>query len=96
MPPFDHKGMAASLDTHAALGVAVREFPMSAGLRDDLLFVEGKAAGVIEAMSAGVTLSGAAGQAARHMAGLPKGLASRDQVLGGCRSQRPGQLSHGG
>lgn len=47
----------------AALGLAVREFQLSAGPCDYLLFVDGKAAGVIEAKPAGVTLSGVAEQA---------------------------------
>ena len=36
-------------DRNAALGVAVREFPLPAGFCDYLLFVGGKAAEVIEA-----------------------------------------------
>ncbi len=66
------------LDRHAALGVAVREFSLSGGFCDYLLFVAGKAAGVIEAKRAGVTLSGAADQAGRYMAGLPEHLARWD------------------
>lgn len=67
------------LDRHAALGVAVREFSLSGGFCDYLLFVAGKAAGVIEAKRAGVTLSGAADQADRYMAGLPEHLARWDE-----------------
>jgi type I restriction enzyme, R subunit len=63
------------LDRHAALGVAVREFSLSGGFCDYLLFVGGKAAGVIEAKKAGVTLSGVADQAGRYMGGLPVHLA---------------------
>ncbi|MFD1381428.1 hypothetical protein [Fodinicurvata halophila] len=37
---------------NAALGVAVREFQLPAGPCDYLLFVDGKAAGVIEAKKA--------------------------------------------
>ena len=45
---------------NAALGVAVREFQLPSGPCDYLLFVGGKAAGVIEAKPAGTTLSGVA------------------------------------
>lgn len=55
----------------AAEGVAVREFPLPGGPCDYLLFVGGKACGVIEAKKAGVTLSGVAEQAARYLADLP-------------------------
>lgn len=47
----------------AALGVAVREFPLASGPCDYLLIVAGKACGVIEAKRAGTTLSGVAEQA---------------------------------
>lgn len=61
----------AALDRDAALGVAVRESPTTAGPCDYLLFVAGKAAGVIEAKKAGTTLSGVAEQSARYMLSLP-------------------------
>jgi type I restriction enzyme R subunit len=61
----------ADFDRNAAQGVAVREFPMASGPCDYLLFVAGKACGVIEAKKAGITLSGVAEQAARYLAGLP-------------------------
>jgi type I site-specific restriction endonuclease len=41
----DHKG----LNFGASLGVAVREFPVSTGFADYMLFVDRKAAGLIEA-----------------------------------------------
>jgi len=47
----------------ASLGVAVRVYPLATGPCDYLLFVEGKACGVIEAKAAGTTLSGVAEQA---------------------------------
>jgi type I restriction enzyme, R subunit len=61
----------ADFNRNAAEGVAVREFPLQRGPCDYLLFVGGKACGVIEAKKAGVTLSGVAEQAARYMANLP-------------------------
>lgn len=45
-----------AFDRHAALGVAVREFFLPNGPCDYLLFIDGKAAGVIEAKKTGVTL----------------------------------------
>ncbi|MCB0105776.1 MAG: hypothetical protein KDE53_07700 [Caldilineaceae bacterium] len=46
----------ADFNRNAALGVAVREFQLPAGPCDYLLFVQGKAAGVIEAKKLGATL----------------------------------------
>lgn len=66
---------------NAGVGVAVREFPLPAGRCDYLLFVDGKAAGVIEAKQAGVTLSGVAEQSAKYMVGLPSHLARWDDRL---------------
>lgn len=60
----------------AALGVAVREYPMPAGPCDYLLFIDRKACGVIEAKPEGVTLTGVAEQADDYMAALPKHLQS--------------------
>jgi type I site-specific restriction endonuclease len=57
----------------AAQGVAVREFPMASGhgRADYLLFIDRKAAGVIEAKKAGSTLTGVEWQAAKYTLGLP-------------------------
>jgi type I restriction enzyme M protein len=50
---------AAAANIHAARGVAIREFPLPGyGFADYLLYVDGKAAGVIEAKKEGVTLTG--------------------------------------
>ncbi|MEP6066979.1 MAG: restriction endonuclease subunit R, partial [Paracoccaceae bacterium] len=65
----------------ATLGVAVREFSLNSGSCDYLLFVDGKAAGVIEAKKFGVTLSGVADQSQRYMGGLPEYLAKWDDLL---------------
>jgi len=65
----------------ASLGVAVREFQLETGPCDYLLFVDGKAAGVIEAKKSGVTLSGVADQSDRYMGGLPPHLAKWDDLL---------------
>jgi type I restriction enzyme, R subunit len=66
---------------NAAEGVAVREFSLTSGACDYLLFVAGKAAGVIEAKKAGVTLSGVAEQAAKYMVALPGHLARWADLL---------------
>ena len=47
----------AELNRYASLGVAVREFPLETGEADYLLFVDGKAVGVIEAKPEGLVIS---------------------------------------
>ncbi|WP_291993384.1 type I restriction-modification enzyme R subunit C-terminal domain-containing protein [Candidatus Accumulibacter sp. ACC003] len=66
----------AAADIHAARGVALREFPLEAGngFADYLLYVDGKAAGVIEAKKRGATLTGVEIQSARYAQGLPRSL----------------------
>ncbi|MEX0695750.1 MAG: DEAD/DEAH box helicase family protein [Rhodospirillales bacterium] len=66
---------------NASLGVAVREFSLPSGPCDYLLFVEGKAAGVIEAKKEGVTLSGVSDQAEKYMSRLPDHLARWNDSL---------------
>ena len=51
-------------------GVAVREFPVETGEADYLLFVDRRAAGVIEAKPEGTTLSAVSEQAGRYSVGL--------------------------
>lgn len=50
----------SAANIHAARGVAIREFPLKSGhgFADYLLYVDGKAAGVVEARKEGVTFSG--------------------------------------
>ena len=65
----------AGHDPSAALGVAVREYPLRADQRADyLLFINGVAIGIIEAKPEGTTLSGALQQAERYRASLPNNL----------------------
>jgi len=71
----------AEFNRNAAEGVAVREFHLQSGPCDYLLFVGGKAAGVIEAKKAGVTLSGVAEQAARYKLAVPVHLARWNDFL---------------
>jgi len=66
---------ADKANIHAARGVAIREFPLPGyGFADYLLYVEGKAAGVIEAKKEGVTLTGVETQSDKYTKGLPAGL----------------------
>ena len=57
---------------HAAVGVAIREFPLNNGFgfADYLLYVNGKACGVIEAKKEGATLSGVEVQSGRYAQGV--------------------------
>ncbi len=59
------------LHLSASLGVAVREFPMAEGFADYLLFVGGKAVGVVEAKPVGNTLSGVADQTTKYLFSIP-------------------------
>ena len=66
----------ADANIHAARGVALREFPLNSGygVADYLLYIDGRAAGVIEAKKAGSTLTGVEVQSARYAKGLPESL----------------------
>src|SRR5665647_2982609 len=63
----------AHANIHAARGVALREFPLNTGygFPDYLLYIDGKAAGVIEAKKEGSTLTDVEVQSARYAQGLP-------------------------
>lgn len=75
----------ASANLHAGSGavkgVAIRECPLNPGhgFADYLLYVNGKACGVIEAKKEGATLSGVEVQSARCAQGLPAALARTNQ-----------------
>jgi type I restriction enzyme R subunit len=56
------------LNLHASRGVAVREMQSHGGPADYILFVDGKALGVVEAKREGTTLSAVAEQSARYTA----------------------------
>jgi len=62
----------SGLNRYASLGIA--EFPLATGEADYLLFVDGKAVGVIEAKPEGTTLSGVAEQAGHYVVGLPQNI----------------------
>ncbi|WP_299737246.1 DEAD/DEAH box helicase family protein [uncultured Roseobacter sp.] len=70
-----------NMNINASLGVAVCEFPVPAGFCDYMLFIDGKAAGVVEAKKTGVTLSGVADQSEKYMVTLPEHLARWDDSL---------------
>src|SRR5262245_34705634 len=58
----------------AGQGVAVREFKLTTGNADYMLYADGKAIGVVEAKPKGYTLSGVETQSGRYLDGLPTGL----------------------
>ena len=68
-----HVCNVADANIHAAVGVAIREFPLNPGFgyADYLLYVNGKACGVIEAKKEGATLTGVELQSSRYAKGLP-------------------------
>jgi type I restriction enzyme R subunit len=65
---------ASRVNLSAARGVAVREFILKPphGRVDYLLFVDGRAAGVLEAKKEGQPLTGVEWQNARYVDGLPE------------------------
>lgn len=58
----------------AGRGIAITEFPGTNGPADYLLYVDGRAIGVVEAKPVGHTLTGVESQSAKYLAGLPAGL----------------------
>lgn len=62
------------LNLGAGLGIAIREFPLKAGIADYLLVVNRNAVGVVEAKAEGTTLSGVAEQSNAYLYGLPETL----------------------
>ncbi len=71
-----HLCNTAEANIHAARGVALREFRLNEGygVADYLLYIDGKAAGVIEAKKGGSTLTGVEVQSAKYSQGLPASL----------------------
>lgn len=63
----------AAVNLRAARGVAIREFPLKSGhgFADYLLYVDGKAAGAIEAKPEGTPLIGVEPQSDKYARGLP-------------------------
>ena len=73
----------ADANLHAGRGVAIREFPLKSGHghADYALFVDGKAAGIVEAKRAGVPLTGVEVQAEKYSTGLPQALPAHHRPL---------------
>ena len=74
---------ADSVNLYAASGVAVREFTLKPGhgRADYLLYVNKKAAGVVEAKPEGSTLTGVEVQSGKYGAGLPDNLPAHMRPL---------------
>ena len=72
-----------SAHLHAGRGVVLRNFPLVSGhgFADYLLYVDGKAAGIIEAKKEGVTLIGVEVQAEKYSKGLPTDLPAHIRPL---------------
>jgi type I restriction enzyme R subunit len=59
----------------AAVGVAIREFPLSGtGHADYMLYADGQAIGIVEAKPEGYTLTGVETQSAKYVTGFPEHL----------------------
>ena len=72
-----------SLNLYAGSGVAVREFGLKPGhgTADYLLYVDQKAAGVVEAKPEGTTLTGVEVQSEKYSTGLPDNLPAHQRPL---------------
>src|SRR5450432_2103603 len=58
----------------AALGVAIREFSLTTGEADYMLYADAKAISVVEAKPVSHTLTGVETQSGKYLDGLPAGL----------------------
>ena len=65
---------AAAVSLSESKGVAVREFPLTTGYADYLLYANGKAIGVVEAKPEGYPLKGVETQSSKYTFGLPADL----------------------
>ena len=74
---------ADSINLYTSSGVAVREFPLKSGhgTADYLLYVNQKAAGVVEAKPEGSTLTGVEVQSEKYSTGLPDNLPAHQSPL---------------
>ena len=74
---------ADSINLYSGSGVAVREFPLRSGhgKADYLLYVNQKAAGVVEAKPVGSTLTGVEVQSEKYSTGLPGNLPAHQNPL---------------
>ncbi len=62
------------MNISAGPGVAVREFPLTTGHADYMLYADAKAIGVVEAKPEGHTLTGVETQSGKYLDGLPPDL----------------------
>ena len=74
---------ATALNLYASRGVAVREFALKPGhgSADYLLYVNQKAAGIVEAKPEGSTLTGVEVQSEKYSTGLPDNLPAHQRPL---------------
>ena len=74
---------AGEANLSAGRGVAIREFPLASGHghADYALFVDGKAAGAVEAKKVGFPLTGVEVQTEKYSRGLPAGLPAHQRPL---------------
>ena len=75
-----------TVNIEAGRGIAIREFPLAPGhgFADYLLYVDGYAAGVVEAKKAGAPLIGVEIQTAKYSVGLPRNLPAPRRPLPFC------------
>lgn len=71
----------AQMHLSAGPSVAVREFPLQTGFADYLLYLDGRAAGVIEAKPEGHSLIGVELQSLKYMNGLPENVPAHGRPL---------------
>ena len=69
------------MNISAGLGVAVREFPLTTGFADYMLYADAKAIGVVEAKPDGFGLIGVSEQSSKYSVGMPKMLPSWEMPL---------------
>ena len=62
------------MNISAGRGVAIREFPLKTGVADYMLYVDGRAIGVVEAKAEGHSLTGVETQSGKYLDGLPHNL----------------------
>jgi len=69
------------MNISAGLGVAVREFPLTTGFADYMLYADSRAIGVVEAKPEGFGLLGVSEQSSKYSVGMPKMLPSWEMPL---------------
>ena len=69
------------MNISAGLGVAVREFPLTTGFADYMLYADSRAIGIVEAKPEGFGLAGVAEQTSKYSVGMPKMLPSWEMPL---------------